>query len=84
MFRAVVATMTEYDLLRDDAEALGELAVWPGDIDPASKIQSKARAHFKVLFLSICFPHIVVCDCLHSYSNAIFCFCKLVETLYGH
>lgn len=42
--KSVVNTMTEYDLLKDDAEAIGELAVWPGKIDPASKIPSAMKA----------------------------------------
>ncbi|CAD6197941.1 unnamed protein product [Caenorhabditis auriculariae] len=41
---AVLETMREYDLIRDDGEALGEIAVWPGKIDPASKILSKVKA----------------------------------------
>ncbi|CAL2045961.1 unnamed protein product [Caenorhabditis brenneri] len=41
---AVIDTMTEYDLIRDDAEALTEIVTWPGKIDPASKILSKVKA----------------------------------------
>ncbi|KAF1750916.1 hypothetical protein GCK72_017467 [Caenorhabditis remanei] len=41
---AVIDTMTEYDLIKDDAEALTEIATWPGKIDPASKILSKVKA----------------------------------------
>lgn len=40
--------MDEYDLLKDDLEALAELAVWPGKIDPASKIQSKVGQFYRV------------------------------------
>ncbi|PIC28653.1 hypothetical protein B9Z55_020497 [Caenorhabditis nigoni] len=41
---AVIETMTEYDLIKDDAEALTEIVTWPGKIDPASKILSKVKA----------------------------------------
>ncbi|KAK5978466.1 hypothetical protein GCK32_006869 [Trichostrongylus colubriformis] len=40
----VVCTMNDYDLIREDAEAVSELAVWPGKIDPASKILPKVKA----------------------------------------
>lgn len=40
----VIAVMNEYDLIRDDAEAIAELAVWPGRKDPAAVIQSKTKA----------------------------------------
>ncbi|CAJ0590128.1 unnamed protein product [Cylicocyclus nassatus] len=40
----VVCTMNDYDLMREDSEAVGELAVWPGKIDPASKILPKVKA----------------------------------------
>ncbi|KAK6035582.1 hypothetical protein COOONC_26913 [Cooperia oncophora] len=36
--------MNDYDLIREDAEAVSELAVWPGKIDPASKILPKVKA----------------------------------------
>uniref|UniRef100_F1KTG2 Activator 1 large subunit n=1 Tax=Ascaris suum TaxID=6253 RepID=F1KTG2_ASCSU len=40
----VIATYNQYDLVRDDAEAIAELAVWPGMKDPGSKIQPKVKA----------------------------------------
>ncbi|CAA99812.1 Replication factor C subunit 1 [Caenorhabditis elegans] len=40
----VISTMTEYDLIKDDTEALTEIVAWPGKIDPASKILSKVKA----------------------------------------
>ncbi|PIO70533.1 replication factor RFC1 domain protein [Teladorsagia circumcincta] len=40
----VVCTMNDYDLIREDTEAVSELAVWPGKIDPASKILPKVKA----------------------------------------
>ncbi|KIH46742.1 replication factor RFC1 domain protein [Ancylostoma duodenale] len=40
----VVCTMTDYDLVREDSEAVSELAVWPGKVDPASKILPKVKA----------------------------------------
>lgn len=40
----VVEIMKEYDLIKDDTEALSELVVWPGKIDPGSKILSKVKA----------------------------------------
>uniref|UniRef100_A0A8R1IY94 Uncharacterized protein n=1 Tax=Caenorhabditis japonica TaxID=281687 RepID=A0A8R1IY94_CAEJA len=40
----VIDTMTEYDLIKDDAEALTEIVVWPGKIDPASKILTKVKS----------------------------------------
>ncbi|KHJ98576.1 replication factor RFC1 domain protein [Oesophagostomum dentatum] len=40
----VVCTMNDYDLMREDSEAVSELAVWPGKIDPASKILPKVKA----------------------------------------
>uniref|UniRef100_A0A1I7U8H6 Replication factor C subunit 1 n=1 Tax=Caenorhabditis tropicalis TaxID=1561998 RepID=A0A1I7U8H6_9PELO len=40
----VIETMTEYDLIKDDSEALTEIVTWPGKIDPASKILSKVKA----------------------------------------
>ncbi|CAI5451141.1 unnamed protein product [Caenorhabditis angaria] len=40
----VVDTMIEYDLIRDDSEALSEIVVWPGKIDPASKILTKVKS----------------------------------------
>ncbi|VDM65024.1 unnamed protein product [Strongylus vulgaris] len=36
--------MNDYDLMREDSEAVAELAVWPGKIDPASKILPKVKA----------------------------------------
>lgn len=41
LFSEVVCTMTDYDLVREDSEAVSELAVWPGKVDPASKILPK-------------------------------------------
>lgn len=40
----VVCLMNDYDLVREDSEAVSELAVWPGKIDPASKILPKVKA----------------------------------------
>ncbi|VDL79456.1 unnamed protein product [Nippostrongylus brasiliensis] len=40
----VVCMMNDYDLIREDTEAVSELAVWPGKIDPASKILPKVKA----------------------------------------
>ncbi|KAK6756934.1 hypothetical protein RB195_015013 [Necator americanus] len=40
----VVCTMNDYDLIREDSEAVSELAVWPGKVDPASKILPKVKA----------------------------------------
>ncbi|CAI4231296.1 unnamed protein product [Auanema sp. JU1783] len=42
--QAVIDVMTEYDLIKDDSEAIAELAVWPGRTDPAAKIQSKVKS----------------------------------------
>ncbi|VDP13903.1 unnamed protein product [Heligmosomoides polygyrus] len=39
----VVCLMNDYDLVREDSEAVSELAVWPGKIDPASKILPKVK-----------------------------------------
>ncbi|ETN80215.1 hypothetical protein NECAME_09310 [Necator americanus] len=36
--------MNDYDLIREDSEAVSELAVWPGKVDPASKILPKVKA----------------------------------------
>ncbi|CAI2354225.1 unnamed protein product [Caenorhabditis sp. 36 PRJEB53466] len=40
---AVIETMTSYDLIKDDGDALSELVTWPGGIDPASKILGKVK-----------------------------------------
>ncbi|CAB3396451.1 unnamed protein product [Caenorhabditis bovis] len=40
----VIETMKEYDLIKDDSEALTEIVVWPGKIDPASRILTKVKA----------------------------------------
>ncbi|CAJ0954634.1 unnamed protein product, partial [Mesorhabditis belari] len=40
----VVATFVEYDLIRDDADAIAELAVWPGRKDPGAAIAAKTKA----------------------------------------
>ncbi|KHN83844.1 Replication factor C subunit 1 [Toxocara canis] len=40
----VIATYNEYSLMRDDSEAIAELAVWPGMEDLGSKIQTKVKS----------------------------------------
>lgn len=42
-FSDVVEVFMDYDLIRDDYDALAELAVWPGHKDPAAVIQAKVR-----------------------------------------
>ncbi|KJH53463.1 replication factor RFC1 domain protein [Dictyocaulus viviparus] len=40
----VVCIMNDYCLVREDNEAISELAVWPGKVDPSSKILPKVKA----------------------------------------
>ncbi|KAJ1360411.1 hypothetical protein KIN20_019372 [Parelaphostrongylus tenuis] len=40
----VVCLMNDYYLVREDSEAISELAVWPGKVDPSSKILPKVKA----------------------------------------
>ncbi|VDN54749.1 unnamed protein product [Dracunculus medinensis] len=47
---SVIATYNYYNLLKIDAEAIVELAAWPGMKDPASKIEPKAFSAFLKIF----------------------------------
>lgn len=49
-FSSVIATYNYYNLLKIDAEAIVELAAWPGMKDPASKIEPKAFSAFLKIF----------------------------------
>uniref|UniRef100_A0A158PA02 AAA domain-containing protein n=1 Tax=Angiostrongylus cantonensis TaxID=6313 RepID=A0A158PA02_ANGCA len=40
----VVCMMNDYYLVREDSEAVSELAVWPGKVDPSSKVLPKVKA----------------------------------------
>ena len=48
-YREVADTLLEYDLLKDDADAVAELAVWPGRADPAQKIAPKVYGSSKLI-----------------------------------
>ena len=41
--RDVIDAMTQYDLLRDDVDAIAEISQWPGMPDAMAGVESKVR-----------------------------------------